>query len=165
MSDGKGSCCGDPFADLPPELRPRTEGGELNVLRRVTCPGCGLTYQTNRETDLCPACERKQPPGHDRPPAGERECNVMMNIKVIGVGCANCERLERMAHLAVEQIQAEQPGFQAEIEKVTDFTRFMDYGVMATPGLVVNGRLVSSGRVPAPRAIAEWLREAAAAEA
>lgn len=89
----------------------------------------------------------------------------MLDIKVIGVGCANCERLERMTRLAIEELQGEQPGVQAEIEKVTDFTRFMDYGVMATPGLVVNGRLVSSGRVPAPRAIAEWLREAAAAEA
>ena len=51
------SCVTDPFASLPPELRPRknTMGG----LRKVTCPGCSLVYWTNRKTDLCTDCEKK----------------------------------------------------------------------------------------------------------
>lgn len=52
------SCVRDPFAALPPELRPKpkpTMGG----LRKVTCPGCGLSYWTNRATDLCADCEKK----------------------------------------------------------------------------------------------------------
>ncbi len=52
------SCAGDPFADLPPELRPRPKP-RMGNLRQVTCPGCGLQYWTNRSTDLCPDCEKK----------------------------------------------------------------------------------------------------------
>lgn len=52
------TCVQDSFAALPPELRPRPapkKGG----LRKVTCPGCGMVYWTNRKTDLCPDCEKK----------------------------------------------------------------------------------------------------------
>ena len=52
------SCVTDPFSDLPPELRPharKTEGD----LRKVTCPGCGLVYWTNRKMDLCIECGKK----------------------------------------------------------------------------------------------------------
>lgn len=52
------TCVTDPYASLPAELRPRpkeTMGG----LRKVTCPGCGLVYWTNRNTDLCVDCEKK----------------------------------------------------------------------------------------------------------
>jgi hypothetical protein len=52
------SCTSDPFADLPPELRPRPKP-RMGNLRQVTCPGCGLKYWTNRSTDLCPDCEKK----------------------------------------------------------------------------------------------------------
>ncbi len=52
------ACLRDPFADLPPELRPRPRPAMGN-LRQVTCPGCGLQYWTNRSTDLCIACEKK----------------------------------------------------------------------------------------------------------
>jgi hypothetical protein len=47
---------GDEFAALPPEVRPRPQ--KKNSLRRVTCPGCGLVYRTNRDTDLCFECEK-----------------------------------------------------------------------------------------------------------
>jgi hypothetical protein len=58
---GSGCCCGsDPFAALPPELRPvNTQSGKKPVLRKATCPACGLTFRTNRSTDLCVACEKK----------------------------------------------------------------------------------------------------------
>ena len=51
------TCVKDGFAALPPELRPRSK--KKSSLRKVTCPGCGLVYSTNRLTDLCMTCERK----------------------------------------------------------------------------------------------------------
>lgn len=52
------TCITDPFADLPPELRPRPKP-HMGNLRQVTCPGCRLNYWTNRSTDLCPDCQKK----------------------------------------------------------------------------------------------------------
>ena len=52
------TCMQDGFGALPPELRPRPE--KNSSLRKVTCPGCGLVYRTNRETDLCMDCEKTQ---------------------------------------------------------------------------------------------------------
>jgi ribosomal protein S27E len=52
------SCVQDPYADLPPELRPRP-AQKTSSLRKVTCPGCGLVYWTNRKTELCVDCEKK----------------------------------------------------------------------------------------------------------
>jgi hypothetical protein len=52
------SCSPEPFAELPPELRPPSKSS-LSGLRQVTCPGCGLVYRTNRATDLCADCERR----------------------------------------------------------------------------------------------------------
>jgi len=51
------TCMTDTFAALPPELRPRPR--KKSSLRKVTCPGCGLVYWTNRDTDLCMECEKK----------------------------------------------------------------------------------------------------------
>jgi hypothetical protein len=51
------TCMGDGFAALPPEMRPRPQ--KRSSLRQVTCPGCGLVYRTNRDTDLCFECEKK----------------------------------------------------------------------------------------------------------
>jgi hypothetical protein len=51
------TCMSDPFASLPPELRPRKN--TRDGLRKVACPGCGLVYWTNRKTDLCMMCEKK----------------------------------------------------------------------------------------------------------
>ncbi len=56
-----GCCCRDPHADLPAELRPRPPAKD-DGLRRVTCPGCGLEYWTNRKTDVCALCENAGPP-------------------------------------------------------------------------------------------------------
>jgi uncharacterized protein (DUF983 family) len=50
-------CAQDPFAALPPELRPKSKP-RMGGLRNVTCPGCGLSYWTNRATDLCKDCEK-----------------------------------------------------------------------------------------------------------
>ena len=52
------TCGQDPFASLPPEIRPRSSP-KKDGLRKVTCPGCGLVYYTNRKADLCVGCEKK----------------------------------------------------------------------------------------------------------
>jgi len=79
----------------------------------------------------------------------------MLSIKVLGPGCANCRKLEDVAREAVASL-----GIEAEITKVTDMNAIIAYDVLKTPGLVINEKLVSSGRIPTPASIAEWLRAA-----
>ena len=80
----------------------------------------------------------------------------MLSIKVLGPGCANCRKLEEVAREAVAAT-----GVDAEITKVTDMQQIIGYDVLKTPGLVINEKLVSSGRIPTPASIAEWIRAAA----
>jgi small redox-active disulfide protein 2 len=67
----------------------------------------------------------------------------MIEIKVLGPGCANCSKLEQITRKAVSEM-----GFQADINKITDYGEIMNYPIISTPGLVINGDLVCSGRVP-----------------
>jgi small redox-active disulfide protein 2 len=83
-----------------------------------------------------------------------QESNVK-TIKVLGPGCANCRRLEAKVRQAVAMA-----GIEAEVTKVEDYGEVMAYGIMSTPGLVIDGKVVSYGRVPSPGDIAEWLFEA-----
>ncbi len=76
----------------------------------------------------------------------------MLNVKVLGSGCPNCKRLEA----AVRKVVAAHDLF-AEIEKVTDYEDIMKWPIMATPGLVVNDKLVSAGRIPSEAEITNWL--------
>ncbi len=69
---------------------------------------------------------------------------MTLHIKILGGGCANCERLEKHTKAAVAQLGAE-----AIFTKSGDFDEYAKYGLLATPGLVVNDKLVSAGRVPA----------------
>jgi len=80
----------------------------------------------------------------------------MLNIKILGSGCPNCKKLEEITRQALDL-----SGVQAEIEKVTDYAKIMEYDVLSTPGLVVNGRVVSSGRIPNTAEISVWLADAA----
>ena len=80
----------------------------------------------------------------------------MLTIKVLGPGCANCKKLEEVARAAVASLQVE-----AQIVKVTDMREIIACNVLKTPGLVINEKLVSSGRIPTPAAVAEWIRAAA----
>jgi small redox-active disulfide protein 2 len=66
-----------------------------------------------------------------------------MKIEILGTGCAKCSELETK----VKQAVAKSKKF-VEIEKVADLGKIMGYGVMSTPGLVIDGRVVSTGRVP-----------------
>ena len=76
----------------------------------------------------------------------------MITIKVLGSGCANCKRLEQIAHKVIQNLAIE-----AEIVKVTDFQEIMDLGVLNTPGLIVNDEVVSSGRIPSESEITTWV--------
>lgn len=80
-----------------------------------------------------------------------------MIIKVLGPGCANCVNLERITREAVDTL-----GLDATIEKVTDFAAIAGYGVMATPALVVDERVVVSGRVPTETEVRGLLAPASA---
>lgn len=76
----------------------------------------------------------------------------MITIKVLGSGCANCKRLEATTRKVVESLAVE-----AEIIKVADYAEIMKYPIMATPGLVINEKLVSAGRIPSETEITDWL--------
>ena len=78
----------------------------------------------------------------------------MKTIEVLGPGCNNCKRLEANAREAVEIA-----GVEAEIIKVTDYAEIAAHGVLSTPGLVIDGKLVSAGRIPSAGDIAAWLNE------
>ncbi|MRR29968.1 thioredoxin family protein [bacterium] len=80
----------------------------------------------------------------------------MITIKVLGSGCANCKRLAQIAHKVVENMALE-----AEIIKVTDYNDIMAYNVMSTPGLVINEKLVSFGRIPSEAEVTTFLADAA----
>lgn len=84
----------------------------------------------------------------------------MLSIKVLGPGCKNCERLESHSLEAAELFGQDHPDVQLTVEKVTDPARFLDYGLLKTPGLVINEDLVSSGRIPTPDQIVSWLEAA-----
>lgn len=75
-----------------------------------------------------------------------------MDIKVLGTGCAKCSSLEKVTREAVEQ-----KGVNANIEKVEDFVQIMTYGVMTTPALVIDGKVVVKGKVPSVKEIMELL--------
>jgi small redox-active disulfide protein 2 len=80
-----------------------------------------------------------------------------ITIKVLGPGCNNCHLVEEHAREAVAQL-----GLEAEIEHVTDRAEYPAYGLLFTPGLVIDGKLVSGGRIPSVADISGWLTSAAA---
>lgn len=79
----------------------------------------------------------------------------MLQIKILGTGCPNCNKLEQEIKKA-----AKNQGLEAEFEKVTDFQKIMDYDVLSTPGLVINEKVVSSGRIPSQSELISFLASA-----
>lgn len=77
----------------------------------------------------------------------------MLTVKILGSGCANCRKLEATARQA-----AAQAGVAAEFVKVTDLKAMLAYDLRSSPGLVINEKLVSSGRIPSLAEIARWLQ-------
>ncbi len=76
----------------------------------------------------------------------------MKNIKVLGTGCANCKTTLKLIEDA-----AKEKGIEVQLEKVEDIQAIMSYGVMSTPGVVVDGQVVHAGGVPSRDKIAGWL--------
>ena len=78
----------------------------------------------------------------------------MLHIKVLGSGCPNCRRLEAETRAALEAA-----GIGYDLTKVTGHEDIMAYGVISTPALVINEKVVSAGRIPARSRIVEWAKE------
>lgn len=79
----------------------------------------------------------------------------MLNIKILGSGCANCKKLEAVAREAAHNLN-----IQADIEKITDMGKIMTYDILATPALVINEKVVCSGKIPTQAELQGWLSAA-----
>ena len=77
-----------------------------------------------------------------------------MEIKVLGIGCAKCDSTEKLIANVAKEL-----GRDVLIEKVSDPMKIIEYDVMSTPGVVINGKVVSSGKVPSRKEVEIWFRE------
>ncbi|MFO7997308.1 MAG: thioredoxin family protein [Dehalococcoidia bacterium] len=82
-----------------------------------------------------------------------------MNIKILGPGCARCQQLEKTTKEVAKEL-----GIDAEIEEVKDMNKIMEYPILTTPGLLINGELVCAGRVPNKAEITQLIANALAEE-
>jgi len=76
-----------------------------------------------------------------------------MKIEILGTGCSNCKRLEENTKKALEET-----GKKAEVVKVTEIDKIVEYGVMSTPAIVINGKVKSHGKVASVGEIKEMLK-------
>ena len=120
------------------------------ILELSICTGCGdcVTACCGNAISLVEIISKDE----DIPTEGESN---MLTIKVLGPGCANCVNLASLAQRAVNNLSIE-----ARIEKVTDFTEIKKYRILATPGLVINEKVVSAGRIPSEAEITTFLTTA-----
>lgn len=81
----------------------------------------------------------------------------MLTIKVLGPGCSNCQKVEQIAKQVVATLSVD-----ATIQKVTEPEKMMAYPILATPGLVVNEKLVCAGRIPSEAEVTTWITNALA---
>jgi small redox-active disulfide protein 2 len=79
-----------------------------------------------------------------------------MKIEVLGMGCARCNKLEQEVREALKELDVE-----AEVVKVSDLDKISSYGVLITPGLVMNGKVYSSGKIPARSELKSWIKKEA----
>ena len=77
-----------------------------------------------------------------------------MKIEILGTGCPKCETLEKNARKAVEML-----GIEAEVSKVTEIDKIIEYGVMSPPAIVVDGKVKAYGRIPDAEEIKKWLEK------
>jgi small redox-active disulfide protein 2 len=82
----------------------------------------------------------------------------MITVKILGSGCPNCKKVEAIARQAAQTM-----GMEVEFTKVTDYSQIMEYDILSTPGLVINGKVVCSGRIPSTAEVTTWLANAAVA--
>jgi len=78
----------------------------------------------------------------------------MIEIKILGSGCARCNELEKLCRNV-----AAQNDINADIQKITDLKEIMSYGIMQTPGLVINGKVKISGKLPTASTLLNWMKE------
>jgi len=77
-----------------------------------------------------------------------------MKIEILGTGCPKCKKLAELTEEAVNEL-----GVSAEIIKVTDINKIIDYGVMVTPALVIDGNVMVAGKIPSKAEIIKWIEE------
>lgn len=77
-----------------------------------------------------------------------------MKIEILGTGCAKCRKVTDNAKKAVDEL-----GLDVQVEKVEDINRILDYGVMMTPGLVIDGEVKVAGKIPDVNQIKQWITE------
>ncbi len=106
-------------------------------------------FGKKKETASCCCASANQPA-----PAGSA-ASGSLRVEVLGSGCAKCNQLEANTRTALAQL-----GIDAQIGHVTDFAQIAAYGVMSTPALVINGTVVSTGRVLTVEEAAELLQKA-----
>ena len=75
-----------------------------------------------------------------------------MKIKILGSGCSNCKKLDKLVHIALIDMN-----INADIEKVEDYSEMVKYGILSTPALVINEKIVISGKVPSVGEIVEFI--------
>ncbi len=79
----------------------------------------------------------------------------MLTIKILGTGCPNCKKVEAITRRVVSMLSVE-----AEVIKVTDYSKIIEYPILGTPGLVINEQVVCSGRIPTEGEVTTWLATA-----
>ncbi|MCB0277204.1 MAG: TM0996/MTH895 family glutaredoxin-like protein [Calditrichaeota bacterium] len=78
----------------------------------------------------------------------------MLNIQVVGPGCANCNKLEQLCREVVAE-----NGLEAQVEKISDYRKIVELGILLTPALILNGKMVSSGKLPSRNTLLQWFTE------
>ena len=77
-----------------------------------------------------------------------------MKIEILGTGCPKCKKLNELVEEAINEL-----GVLVEIIKVTDINKIIDYGVMVTPALVIDGNVKVAGKIPSKQEITKWIEE------
>lgn len=75
-----------------------------------------------------------------------------MNIKILGTGCANCQKLKKTVNEVIQEL-----GVNADVEEVKDMKKIMQYPILATPGLVINEKLITYGKVPSKAEVTTFI--------
>jgi small redox-active disulfide protein 2 len=124
-------------------------GGRI-VFELAICTGCGDCVTACCRNAIAIAEEIQT--AAENPTEGESN---MLTIKVLGPGCANCVNLAALTERALTNLSVE-----AKVEKVTDYSEIMKYKILATPGLVINEKVVSAGRIPSEAEITTFITNA-----
>lgn len=77
-----------------------------------------------------------------------------MKIEILGTGCSKCKKLNELVEKIINEL-----GVSAEIIKITDINKIIDYGVMVTPALVIDGEVIVAGKIPSKEEITKWIEK------